>query len=68
MKITTHHSLVFSIFSNILYYVIAFPILKLLLKIVYDLKIEGKENIRNIKEWTVERRICQSNTNESCSS
>ena len=49
MKITTHHSFMFSIFSNILYYVISFPILKLLLKIVYDLKIEGKENIRNIK-------------------
>ena len=53
MNITTHHSLVFSIFSNILYYVIAFPILKLLLKIVYDLKIEGKENIRNIKDAVI---------------
>lgn len=40
---------VFSFFSNIVYYVIAFPILKIATKIVYNLKIEGKENIRNLK-------------------
>lgn len=34
---------------NILYYGIAFPVLKVLTKIVYDLRIEGKENVRNIK-------------------
>lgn len=39
----------FSLFSDILYYCIAFPVLKILTKIVYDLKIEGKENIRNLK-------------------
>lgn len=38
---------------NILYYGIAFPILKILTKIVYDLKIEGKENIKNIKTGAV---------------
>lgn len=38
---------------NILYYGIAFPILKILTKIVYDLKIEGKENLRNIKTGAV---------------
>ena len=40
---------VFTIFSNLLYYGIAFPILKVLTKLVYDLKIEGKEKIRNLK-------------------
>lgn len=39
----------FSLFSNILYYGIAFPILKIVTKLVYDLKIEGKENIRDLK-------------------
>lgn len=38
---------------NILYYGIAFPVLKVLTKIVYDLKIEGKENVRNIKTGAV---------------
>ncbi len=41
--------IIFNLFSNILYYLIAFPILKVLTKIVYDLKIEGKENIKNLK-------------------
>ncbi len=40
---------VFSLFSNLLYYGIAFPVLTILNKIIYDLKIEGRENIRNIK-------------------
>lgn len=39
----------FQICSDLLYYIIAFPILKIYTKIVYDLKIEGKEKIRNIK-------------------
>lgn len=43
----------FSICSNLLYYGIAFPILKIVTKIVYDLKIEGKENIRNLKTGAV---------------
>lgn len=42
-------SKIFTFFSNLLYYGIAFPILKVLTKVVYDLKIEGKENIRNIE-------------------
>lgn len=45
--------ILFSIFSNLLYYVIAFPILKIVTKVVYDLKIEGKENIRNLKDGAV---------------
>lgn len=49
MKITIHHSLLFSFFSNTIYYLIAFPILKIVTKLVYDLKIEGMENIRNIE-------------------
>lgn len=43
----------FTIFSNVLYYGIAFPILGILLKIIYDLKIEGKENIKNLKTGAV---------------
>lgn len=39
---------IFRFFSNILYYIIALPILKLVTKIVYDFKIEGKENLKNI--------------------
>ncbi len=46
-------SKIFSLLSNGLYYGIAFPILKILMKIVYDFKIEGKENIRNLKEGAV---------------
>ena len=37
-------SKIFSMASNLIYYGIAYPILKVLLKMVYDLKIEGKEN------------------------
>lgn len=43
----------FSLCSDLLYYVIAYPILKILTKIVYDLKIEGKENIANLKEGAI---------------
>ena len=38
----------FSICSDLLYYGIAYPILKILTKMIYDLKIEGQENIENI--------------------
>ena len=44
---------VFSFFSNFLYYGIAFPVLKILNKIIYDLKIEGKENIKNLKTGAI---------------
>lgn len=50
MKITIRHSFLFSFLSNTLYYLIAFPILKIVTKLVYDLRIEGVENIRNIEE------------------
>lgn len=41
-------NLIFKFLSNLLYYGIAFPILSILTKLVYDLKIEGKENIENL--------------------
>ncbi len=44
---------IFSFISNMVYYGIAFPILKILTKIVYNLKIEGKENIKNIKTGAI---------------
>jgi 1-acyl-sn-glycerol-3-phosphate acyltransferase len=44
---------IFSIFSNVLYYGIAFPILNIVIKIIYNLKIEGKENIKNLKSGAV---------------
>lgn len=43
----------FRLASDTLYYLIAFPILKLLTKIIYDLKIEGRENIRNLNSGAV---------------
>lgn len=45
--------ILFSICSNLLYYGIAFPILKILTKIVYDLKIEGKENLKKLKSGAI---------------
>ena len=39
----------FRIISWIVYYIIAVPILSILLKLVYDFKIEGKENIKNLQ-------------------
>ena len=44
---------IFLFFSNLLYYGIAFPVLTILNKIVYDLKIEGKENIKNLKTGAI---------------
>ena len=44
---------VFSFFSNLLYYGIAFPVLTILNKIVYDLKIDGKENIKNLQSGAI---------------
>ncbi len=44
---------IFSFFSNLLYYGVAFPVLTILNKIVYGLKIEGKENIKNLKTGAV---------------
>ena len=39
----------FRIISWIVYYIIAVPILSIILKLVYDFKIEGKENIKNLQ-------------------
>ena len=44
---------IFSFFSNLLYYGLAFPVLTILNKIIYDLKIEGKENIKNLKTGAI---------------
>lgn len=44
---------IFSILSNFVYYIVAYPILKVLTKVVYDLEIEGKENLRDIKESVI---------------
>ncbi len=44
---------IFTFFSNLLYYGVAIPVLKVLDKIVYDLKIEGKENIKNLKTGAI---------------
>ena len=46
-------NLIFKIFSNMIYYGVAYPVLKILLKILYDLKIEGKENLRQIKTGAI---------------
>lgn len=46
-------SKIFCITSNFIYYVIAYPVLKILTKIVYDLKIEGKENLENLKSGAI---------------
>lgn len=35
----------FNLFSNMLYYGLAIPILFVLTKLLYDLKIEGRENL-----------------------
>ena len=43
-----HHGFIFNMFSNLLYYIVAAPILWVLTKIVFDLTIEGKENLENI--------------------
>lgn len=44
---------IFMFFSNLLYYGIAFPVLKILNKLVYDLKIEGKENLKDLKTGAI---------------
>ncbi len=44
---------IFSICSDFLYYGIAYPILKVLTKIIYDFKIEGQENIENLEDGAI---------------
>ena len=42
-------SKIFNFFSNLLYYGVAIPILFFLTKIIYDLKIEGRENVQKVE-------------------
>lgn len=44
---------IFNIFSNFLYYVIAYLVLLIITKVIYNLKIEGKENLQKIKNGAV---------------
>lgn len=46
-------SILFNLFSNIIYYGIAFPVIAIITKIVYDLKIEGRENIEKLQSGAV---------------
>ena len=46
-------SKIFMLLSNFMYYVIAFPILRILTKIIYDFKIEGNENIKDLKTGAI---------------
>ena len=46
--------IIFNTFSDILYYLIAYPILKVLTKIVYDLKIEGAWGLKRVYYTTLE--------------
>ena len=43
----------FSLFSNLLYYGIAYPVLTVLTKVIYDLKIEGEENVKSLKTGAI---------------
>jgi len=44
---------IFNCFSHMLYYGVAVPVLYVLTKIIYDLKIEGKENMQNLKTGAI---------------
>ena len=44
---------IFSTCSDFIYYGIAYPILKVLTKIIYDFKIEGQENIENLEDGAI---------------
>ena len=44
---------IFSICSDFIYYGIAYPILKVLTKIIYDFKIEGQENIEDLEDGAI---------------
>lgn len=45
--------IIFNLISNIVYYGIAIPILTILIKILYNFKIEGKENIEKIENGAI---------------
>lgn len=44
---------IFNYFSNMLYYGVAIPVLYVLTRLLYDLKIEGKENLENLKTGAI---------------
>lgn len=44
---------IFNILSNLIYYGIAYPILKIVTKLIYDFKIEGRENLKNVQEGAI---------------
>ena len=44
---------IFTWFSNMLYYGVAIPVLYVLTKAIYDLKIEGKENLTTLQTGAV---------------
>lgn len=46
-------SKIFEKLSNMLYYGLAVPVLYVVTKAIYDLKIEGKENIQNLEKGAV---------------
>ncbi len=46
-------NLAFRLVSDTFYFLIAYPILKVLTKIIYDLKIEGEENIRYLNQGAI---------------
>ncbi len=46
-------SIIYKFFSGFIYYVIAYPILWILTKIIYDLKIEGKENLKKLESGAI---------------
>lgn len=48
-----YENFIFNFFSNLVYYGIAFPILSILLKLVYDFKIEGKENLEKVEAGAI---------------
>lgn len=44
-----HHSIIYKILSSLLY-IIAYPILFVLTKLVHGLEIEGRENLKNLED------------------
>ena len=47
--ICLHHSIIYKILSSLLY-IIAYPILFVLTKLVHGLEIEGRENLKNLED------------------
>lgn len=60
-----NHNFIFKVFSNILYYFIAAPILFVLTKIIFDVKYESRENLKNIQTGKI--TVCNHvNTLDCC--